>query len=174
MARASVRSDVFGTPGADIASVTGSDRSQRVASGVQPRPGRILVIDDEEQVARSIARVLSSEHDVTVVTEAMDALARLKSGEQYDVILCDIMMPIMNGAELLAEVAAVIPEEAARIVFVTGGALLPHVREFLDRVPNACLEKPLDIGALRAFVARRVRGGVVHADRRSAEVSEAS
>ena len=67
------------------------------------------------------------------------------------------MMPVMTGAQLHERMAQIAPQEAARIVFVTGCALLPEVRDFLDRVSNTCLEKPIDAHALRAFVSRRIR-----------------
>jgi hypothetical protein len=47
--------------------------------------------------------------------------------------------------------------QAARIVFITGGLLLPQVRALLDSVPNTCLEKPLDLEGLRELIRRRVR-----------------
>jgi CheY-like chemotaxis protein len=125
--------------------------------GTRERSGYVLVIDDEPHVARSIALVLSNEHEVVLEQDATDALSRIARGERYDVILCDIMMPVMSGAELYSRIREIAPEEAARIVFITGGTYVPEVRRFLDSVPNVALEKPFDPDALRAFVSRRVR-----------------
>ncbi len=142
--------------GAGNRRVTGFDSPKR-GSGTQVRPGRVLVVDDDAAVARVIALILGDEHDVTTVTDPADALSRVAGGERFDVILCDVMMPVMTGAQLHERMAQIAPQEAARIVFVTGCALLPEVRDFLDRVSNTCLEKPIDAHALRAFVSRRIR-----------------
>jgi CheY-like chemotaxis protein len=129
----------------------------RTPSGTRPRPARVLVVDDEFLVAKALRLVLAAEFDVVVATKAEDVLARLESGESFDVILCDVMMPGMNGVEMRDRVDALSPEQAARIVFLTGGLPLPHVRALIDRVPNTCLEKPLDPEGLREFIRRRVR-----------------
>lgn len=129
-------------------------------SGDAPRGGRVLVVDDDALVARSIALVLGVEHEVTVAADALEAVSRIERGERYDVILCDLMMPETSGMELHGRVVSLDPVTAARIVFVTGCAVQPEARAFLDRVPNACLEKPFDMDALREFVGRRVAQSV--------------
>jgi CheY-like chemotaxis protein len=144
-----------------------ADSTSRTPSGTRVRPGRVLVVDDDAAVARAMALVLEEDHDVTTVTDPTEALARVARGERFDVILCDVIMPVMTGARLHEEMARIAPSEAARIVFVTGCALQPEVREFLDRVPNTCLEKPIDAHSLRAFVARRVRAEVSPASERA-------
>jgi CheY-like chemotaxis protein len=121
------------------------------------RIARVLVVDDEPHVADALRLVLSDEFSVEVATRPEDALGRLTSGDWYDVILCDVMMPAMNGIELRNRVHAVRPDLAARIVFITGGILWEAVRKLLDSVPNLALEKPLDLGALRALIRRRAR-----------------
>jgi CheY-like chemotaxis protein len=126
-------------------------------SGVRPRAARVLVIDDEPMVTQALERVLAGEFDVSRATESEKALELLSGGEQFDVILCDVMMPRMDGVELRNRVEQFSTDQAARIVFITGGLLLPHVRELLDSVPNTCLEKPIDIEGLRELIRRRVR-----------------
>ncbi len=124
----------------------------------RPRSGRVLVIDDDELVAKSFARVLR-EHDVKIVTDARLALESLRAGADVDLILCDLMMPDMTGIELFAELSRTDPALAERIVFVTGGAFTPQARAFLETVPNQRLEKPVDNQRLRAMARTFVRGG---------------
>jgi hypothetical protein len=62
----------------------------------------------------------------------------------------------MNGAELFARVCAISTRQAARIVFLGGGTMPLGLAEFLSRVSNACLQRPMDLQALRALVVRRV------------------
>ncbi len=118
--------------------------------------GRVLVIDDEPMVGHSTQRILGREHDVQVLTGARSALSRIGEGERYDVILCDLMMPELTGMDLHSELARVAPDQAERLVFMTGGAFTPGAREFLERVPNPRVEKPFVIAQLRALVRERV------------------
>jgi PAS domain S-box-containing protein len=118
---------------------------------------RVLVIDDERLVGEAIARSLAEENDVEVATDAQQGLARIDTGARYDVILCDLMMPVMTGMDLYAEVVRRAPQLAGRIVFMTGGAFTPRARAFLESVVNPCLEKPLDMGKLRSLLAKAAR-----------------
>ena len=119
--------------------------------------GKVLVIDDEPMVARSLGRVLEPEHQVTVVLSAGEAHKRLTAGERYDVILCDLMMPQMTGMDLHAALARSHPEQAAQMVFLTGGAFTSGARAFLDSVSNQRIEKPFDMQHLRSIINDRVR-----------------
>ncbi len=118
---------------------------------------RLLIVDDERLVGEAIARSLAEESDVEVVTDAKQALLRIGAGERYDVILCDLLMPVMTGMDLYAEVVRAAPKLAGRIVFMTGGAFTMRARAFLESVGNQCLEKPLDMSKLRSFLARAGR-----------------
>jgi CheY-like chemotaxis protein len=122
---------------------------------IAPR-GTVLVVDDEASVGDVLRRVLRG-HDVTAVTSAAEALARLDAGERYDVILSDLMMPAMSGMELHAEVSRRSPEVAARMVFISGGAFTPTAHAFLDRVVNERVEKPFDPQHVRDIVERYVK-----------------
>jgi hypothetical protein len=64
-----------------------------------PRRGRVLVVDDELLVARSIARALR-DHDVSIALDAAEALRLIERGPAFDVILCDLMMPGVSGLDL--------------------------------------------------------------------------
>ncbi len=118
---------------------------------------RVLVIDDERLVCDAIARALSDDGEVDVATEAQDALSLIAAGARYDLVLCDLMMPVMTGMDLYAEVVRIAPLQAGRFVFMTGGAFTPRARAFLTSVVNPCLEKPLDMAKLRSLVARARR-----------------
>src|SRR5262249_34259954 len=92
-------------------------RTERQAASVRPppvairaEPARVLVIDDEAQVGRAIRRTLEPHHRVTWVGSPREALARLRSGERFDVILCDIIMPDMTGMELFEVLRSDYPE----------------------------------------------------------------
>lgn len=114
--------------------------------------GRVLVVDDEERLAETIKMALSPPHHVDVCTRSRDVLAWLQEGRDYDVVLCDLMMPDLSGPDLFERVKETRPELASRFVFLTGGAFTPRTREFLHDVPNPRLEKPFDLEALEQIV----------------------
>jgi PAS domain S-box-containing protein len=122
------------------------------------RRGRVLVVDDDLRVAESVRRVLRDEHDVTILHDADTALAHLRQGADYDVVLCDLMMPGMTGMELHERLAGTGSRQVERFVFLTGGAFTAPARHFLEKVPNERLEKPFDTAALRELVHRLVSG----------------
>jgi FixJ family two-component response regulator len=62
------------------------------------------------------------------------------------------MMPEVTGMDLHAEVLRLAPDQADKIVFMTGGAFTSRAREFLDKVPNPRIEKPFRVTVLRALV----------------------
>ena len=118
--------------------------------------GRILVVDDDPLVARSLAKSLACDHDVELTHDPRGVVQRIIAGERFDVILCDLMMPEMTGMDMHAAIAGKCPEQAQRIVFITGGAFTPAARSFVARTSNRVLEKPFDLQQLRAAVAEHL------------------
>ncbi len=116
----------------------------------------ILCIDDEPAIGLAFRRVLKA-HRVTVVGQARQALELLRAGNQYDVILSDLMMPGMTGMDLFQELVREFPRDAARVVFVTGGAFTANTAAFLDEVPNERIEKPFSSEELRVMVQKFLR-----------------
>ncbi len=119
----------------------------------QPR-SRILMIDDEAAVGRAIRLLLAPDHEVVNVTRALEGLAKLESGEAFDLILCDVMMPEMSGIELYGELKARFPAYTQRVVFMTGGAFTSQARQALEELGVPRLEKPFTEGALRQAIAQ--------------------
>jgi PAS domain S-box-containing protein len=114
---------------------------------------RVLVIDDEPHVRRAIRNVLASEHDVEIVGDGEAALAALAATTTaFDVILCDLMMPHLNGRDVYEQIRARWPGLERRIVFITGGAFVPALATFLDSVENLTLLKPFTIEGIREIV----------------------
>jgi PAS domain S-box-containing protein len=129
-----------------------SEISQHPTGEVAAQGGNLLLIDDEPMILGALRRSLSAEYNVTCVGDGRKALDRLRAGERYELILCDLMMPEMTGMDLFAELEKLAPDQAARMVFVSGGAFTPRAREFLERVPNARVEKPIDLQNLRLLL----------------------
>jgi PAS domain S-box-containing protein len=132
------------------------------AAPEQPKPvtlggprGRVLVIDDEPMLCSAVERILRPHHDVVLTTLAAEALPRLEAGEQFDLILCDLMMPRMTGMDFHAALQRLRPDLTGRVIFLTGGAFTQQAKAFLERVPNRRVEKPFNSRALLA-VTREV------------------
>lgn len=133
------------------------------ASGPAESPGaagaRVLVVDDEEAVARAIVRLLRPDHVVTTFVDPREALRAIEGGAAFDVVFCDLTMPWLTGMDLYRQVRATRPSLAERFVFITGGSIDEAVRAFLDEVPNECLEKPFGKDRLRATARRFAAAG---------------
>ena len=118
-----------------------------------PAPSaRILIIDDEPSVAKALKRLIGKVEDVAILTDAREALQRIEAGERYDLIVSDLMMPAMTGMDLHRALLARQPEQAARMVFVTGDAFTQEARAFLAQFPGRHLEKPFDLAEIRRVV----------------------
>lgn len=127
--------------------------------GVRPNIS-VLLVDDEEPVARTLMRVLR-DFDVTWCNRSTEAWAKLRDGgaNGFDVILCDLMMPEMSGIDLYQKLNEVAPAVAARMIFMTGGAFTEGARRFLEEIPNPTLAKPFDLKLLRRTVERCASSG---------------
>jgi signal transduction histidine kinase len=125
-----------------------------LAAPIAHRRSRILLIDADEMFHRTIRRLLR-DHDLVCTENARDALAILESGGRFDLILSDLMMPIMTGIELHEHLLAHDPELARRMVFVTGSALVTSKAEdFLRSIPNLRLEKPFGMPEIQSVIAQ--------------------
>jgi PAS domain S-box-containing protein len=116
------------------------------------RRAKILLIDDEPAFRVSLGHLLGATHDVTTAASAREALDRVRAGERFDLLLCDLMMPEMTGIDLHEELRRKAPEQAKRMVFLSGGAFTARAQAFLKGVPNAYLEKPFKIEELNRLI----------------------
>lgn len=120
------------------------------------RRARILVIDDEQLMCELLGAMLSDDHEVVALSNAQEALARITSGDSFDLILCDLMMPGLTGMDLYAELARVRPEQASRMVFMTGGTFTDRAQEFLAEHGRVQLQKPFRHDELLSLVDGRL------------------
>jgi CheY-like chemotaxis protein len=112
---------------------------------------RVLVVDDQARMRESLAYSLREEIVVDTAGSMQEAMDRLRSGARFDMILSDVRMPGGSGVDLHESIEREFPMYTPRIVFMTGGLTEP-LRGRLQRLPNVCLEKPIDLGDLRALI----------------------
>ena len=113
---------------------------------VTDHPLRILVIDDEEHVLLYLRRAFP-DHDVHTEKDTSAALRRILESD-YDIILCDIMMPNMTGSDLHAELERTRPDMADRMFFMTAGTYTQANKAFLAKMAGRWVEKPITVGKI--------------------------
>jgi two-component system, cell cycle sensor histidine kinase and response regulator CckA len=162
--------DVASTPGQGSTFTVTLPRAEASATTAEERPpanrqpaqrGRVLIVDDDVNVGRTLSMALRELHDVTVVTSGQEALAELHAAHfagGYEAILCDVLMPGMTGSELFDRVRGELPGLDTRFVFMSGGLFLDGAAELAKKSQNPVLEKPFDLDdvreALRGVVMR--------------------
>ena len=114
---------------------------------------RILLVDDEPLVLKSTQRSLSPHHDVTGVRGGEQALDILRSNTDFDLVLCDMMMPGVDGVDVYEYLRDNAPQLADRMVFCTGGVFTQRFEQLLESTNNLIIHKPIDVDELRALVA---------------------
>ena len=130
------------------------ERSPSPPKTEAPARARVLIVDDDELVLRSIGRVVAKHHDVTMVQSA--ALALVAMSEQatpFDAVLCDLTMPGIDGLAFYERVRSLGSKLESRIIFMTGGPTGALGQSApLAELPNQCIEKPLDTPSLLAAI----------------------
>jgi PAS domain S-box-containing protein len=126
------------------------------------RRARVLVVDDEVPIANTMRELLGSDHDVTAVTSGRDAMLALAQRSDFDVVFCDLMMPVMSGIDLFRLMRETYPGLEQRVVFMTGGAFTTRAAEFLASIDNRRVEKPFSLKAIERIV-REMMGPDVEA-----------
>ena len=112
----------------------------------------VLIIDDEAEVGRLLSEMMSAQAFRCDVVSAGDAAQALLERRDYDVILCDLRMPDIDGPALFTWLTTHKPHLCARIAFVTGDTLGAAASAFLARTGRPILEKPFVPSELRRLM----------------------
>jgi len=117
------------------------------------RPLDILVVDDEEVIVGLLVRYFSSRgHAVVPAHEGRQAL-RVAERSSFDVVICDLRMPGMDGAEVIRRLKELPTCSTARFILSTGDTATPAVRQRIDGLTlEAVVDKPYEVEALRRIV----------------------
>lgn len=129
-------------------------RSERLHAVLSPSPhakhseARVLVLEDEPTVARLIADVLEDEGlRVDVLFDGREALERA-ARQSYDLVICDMKMPALDGQQFFESLAAAHADLRGRFLFVTGDVIAAQTHEFLQRHGLPHLAKPFRVEEL--------------------------
>jgi PAS domain S-box-containing protein len=139
-----VPASLSATPGADEGGAVGGQT--------------ILVVDDEVSLASGLARLLRRDgHTVDTVANGRLALVHL-DGRAYDLILCDVRMPELDGPSFYRLLERQQPHLCSRLIFLTGDTLEPATQAFLEASGAPCLLKPFAIAEARRVIQRTLQG----------------
>jgi signal transduction histidine kinase/CheY-like chemotaxis protein len=118
----------------------------------QTQRGTILLIDDERGVQQALRRLLQrSGHDITTATNGLEGLAALEA-RSYEVILCDMRMPDLDGPGFYHELEHRHPRLVSRVIFLTGDVLSPEAEAFFAQVDRPRLVKPFNAQEVRRVI----------------------
>ena len=132
-----------------------------MAPGPEAGKPRILIVDDEPGLTQLLARILRAGHVVTQESDPRRAVARVQSGERFELVLCDLMMAPIGGLEVYEGVVKAAPELAARFMLMTGGTTNHELERQVATWRHGVLYKPFNIADVLALVAaklERLRG----------------
>lgn len=122
-----------------------------MSEGVSVRR-RVMIVDDEPRIAQALKRMLQTDHDLTLASCGAEAIEHVLAGERFDAIITDVMMPNMTGLELLDRLVDLAPDQATRVIFLSGGCYTGPTQTRLEGMANPQLQKPVSGRELRACV----------------------
>jgi len=122
-------------------------------------PKKILIVDDEEIVTKSLLRLLNKEgYDTTVTKTGKEAIAKVKD-KDFDLIICDVRMPEMNGIETIKEIRNYLEKEDKKPipeVLITGYADPDKYQMAMDLEVTDYLYKPFDNNEFLKIVKKAI------------------
>jgi len=126
-------------------------------SSSTPPHSRLYVIDDEPSIRAAIRRFLTRRGwEVDEAEDGRTALETLLHCDQnrYDVVMCDLRMPHLSGAELHRELLRRRPDFVQRLVFSTGDVASADAANFLAESERPVIEKPFELARLEEMLLR--------------------
>ena len=115
---------------------------------------RVLLLDDMEDYREVLQEYLGTfSFDVTGVSNGAEGLREFLK-DPFDLVLCDMMMPKLNGEMFYWAVTRMRPAAAQRFIFLTGHRSQPTAMSFFQRINAAVLIKPFKLEDLRAAMQK--------------------
>lgn len=113
----------------------------------------VLVVDDNDDFRAFMTAALSDEYHVL---EAADGAAALKivKGEDVDVVITDVMMPVMDGSELCRQMKSDIDTSHIPVILLTAKAMQEDEKEGLESGADDYLTKPFNMSILRLRISK--------------------
>ncbi len=127
--------------------------------------GRVLLVDDEEIIRATAAAMLEEVgYEVTVAEHGRQAADRyrrgMEAGRPFDLVILDLIMPVMKGTEAFDEIRRLDPN--ARVLLASGFSVGSDVEALLSAGALGFIQKPYRFKTLATAVAEAIRGRPVH------------
>jgi signal transduction histidine kinase/ActR/RegA family two-component response regulator len=119
---------------------------------VSVRRRRLLVVDDEVEIASIIQTVATRNGSIVDTASSLDEAMRLATASRYDFVISDIKMPGGSGIDLYKRLSAAMPIYKRRFLFLTGDTSNPSTVQFLEREGLPYFPKPCDFDTIQAFL----------------------
>jgi len=114
-------------------------------------PFKLLMVDDEKDFALTLAERMELRGlSASVVFDGVSALQRVRE-EYFDLVMLDVMLPGMNGLEVLRRIREINPE--LPVLLLTGNTNSRDCLEGMQQGARACINKPVDLRALLSLFA---------------------
>lgn len=134
-------------------------RPSAAPASVSAARRRVLMIDDEPAMLRAYQRLIGKKYDVVTVEGGAAAIATLEQDRSWDSIVCDMLMPEVDGVAVWEWIEANAPPLLPRLWLCTGGAFSGRARAFVEQNPTRVLEKPLARATLEAAIEAAAQRG---------------
>lgn len=151
---ASIASGAPGAPGAP-------GGNQRTGSGTYPQAGaakrRVLIVEDDEPTRRLLAITLRRNYDVLIAADGMEGLELAFTQPPPDLIVTDVMMPRLDGLQMVKEIKRRDPSRKVPVIFLTAKAGAADVAAGIGAGARHYLVKPVRLAALEDMVKSILR-----------------
>jgi DNA-binding response OmpR family regulator len=139
--------------------------SLRLPTSAPAAAGRILVMDDERGFTKGLAQLLRRDgYRVDTADNGKAGLLQLQA-HGYDVLLCDLRMPDLDGVAFYDHLLLHYPAVSQRVIFLTGDTLSLESQAFLDRSGQPWVHKPCTAAAIRSVIQALLQAVAPHSAR---------
>jgi CheY-like chemotaxis protein len=146
-------------PSPELLTKTSRSPTMSTSNGESTPARSILVVDDDERVLRSYARLLGARHRIMVAYDGLEAIDMIRSGSSPDVLVVELELPGEQSRKLLAWLASDRPDLARRTILATSGASDADGAEFLRDYRGTVVLKPVHGRELLAAIDAVASGG---------------
>jgi DNA-binding NtrC family response regulator len=121
-----------------------------VAGADQPR--KVLLLEDDNTYKQILALFLHEHgYEVVSVSNGVEGIRELMKSD-FEIIVCDMMMPAVAGDMFFVAVQRMRPELCNRFIFITGHTDHPEINQFIERVNGTILAKPFHVNDLLEMI----------------------
>ena len=124
-----------------------------IPRAVEAKRRRVLFVEDHSDLRATYERAFRH-HEIVLVETGEEALEAIKRQRDFDLVVCDLVLPGIDGIEVFKQTRARYPELAARLVFATGTDSSQQFQDTLETVDIPILEKPFGMAMLRELLDR--------------------